>query len=118
MAKQQEHSYDTKLVLTLVLLFLLYPVGLILMFKWMNWPKWLKWVLAFPVVIFVLAIFTTIIIGFFTAFSPSESLEKSEDRLNNAVYENTCTKECASIAKDNTMDFCIQKCVKELKSGK
>ncbi len=115
MAKQQELSYDTKLVLTLVLLFLLYPAGLILMFKWMNWPKWLKWVLTSPVIIFILAIIATIIIGFMTAFSPKGSTEKAEDRFNDVTYENTCTKECASIATDNTMDFCIQKCVSELK---
>src|SRR3989344_7604135 len=104
MAKQQELSYDTKLVLTLVLLFLLYPVGLILMFKWMTWPKWLKVLLSLPVVIFIFAFVFMIIGGFILGitgnYSRDNELEKAEERLNNAVYKNTCTKECAIIAKD------------------
>ena len=115
MAKQQELSYDTKLVLTLVFLFVLYPVGLILMFKWMNWPKWLKFILSFPVIIIVLAILVGFIWGITGYYRPSRQMEKAEDRYNQTLNEVTCTKECASIATENTMDFCIQKCVSDLK---
>ena len=122
MVKQQELSYDIKLVLTLVLLFLIYPVGLILMFKWMNWPKWLKIILSLPVIIIIIAFVIMVIGGFVLGitgnYNSDNEFQKTEDRINNMVYEKTCTKECASIATDNTMDFCVQKCIKELKSNK
>ncbi|HTK03822.1 MAG TPA: hypothetical protein VL401_03595 [Alphaproteobacteria bacterium] len=112
---KQEISSDLKLVIVLVLLFVLYPVGLILMFKWMTWPKWVKWLIALPVAIFLLCIFITmvggLIFGLSGNYSSRNQLEDAENRLNNAVYQNTCTKQCAATKGD--MDKCIQKCLQD-----
>ena len=116
MAKQKELSYDAKFVITLVLLFVLYPVGLILMFKWMTWPKWLKWIIAFPVVFVVLGIVITFAIGFIAAFSSTRSMERANIVNKNAIEENVCTKQCA--ASTSEIDDCVQKCLQNLNKSK
>lgn len=116
MTKQQELSYDAKFAITLVLLFVLYPVGLILMFKWMTWPKWLKWVIAFPVVFIVLGIILTFVIGFLAAFNSTRSIERANIVNQNAVEENTCTKQCAASTRE--IDECVQKCLQNLSKPK
>ncbi len=48
-------TYDTQMVITILLLLFVYPLGLIFMWAWMrNWPVWLKIVISLP---FVIALF-------------------------------------------------------------
>lgn len=119
MAKQ-ELSYDTKTLIVLVLLFVLYPVGLILMFKWMNWKNWIKWIIALPVLFIILGIILATVAGFFTAFNYktqlNKAVEKSIENSNSAETELICTKDCASqnltIEK---MQVCLESCLEESK---
>lgn len=115
-----ELSYDVKLVIVLVTLFVIYPVGLILMFKWMNWPKWLMWLIALPVLIFLLILFSGIFFGLLIAFiNPQKQIEKAKERqMNDAALQLECTKTCSSYATDNTVEYCIQKCITELKEDR
>lgn len=46
-------SYDTQTLLTVLLLVTIYPVGLVLMFRWMKWPTWLKVLILSPVILLV-----------------------------------------------------------------
>ena len=47
-------TYDTQMIVTILLLIFVYPLGLIFMWAWMrNWPIWLKIVVSLP---FVLAV--------------------------------------------------------------
>jgi len=55
-----ELSYDTKTLLTVFMLVTLYPVGVVLMFKWMIWPDWLKILVVLPFILLAA-------IGFFIA---------------------------------------------------
>lgn len=63
---QEELTYDTKTIITVLLLVTVYPIGLILVYKWMQWPKWLKIVLAVPLIPFVV-VFLFLVIGIFGA---------------------------------------------------
>lgn len=52
-----EISYETKLVIVILLLLFVYPLGLIFMWFWMrNWPLWLKLLISIPVIFGILAI--------------------------------------------------------------
>jgi hypothetical protein len=47
-------SYDTKMIITIILLLFAYPIGLICMWAWMRtWPSWLKIVITLPLLISV-----------------------------------------------------------------
>jgi len=46
--------YDVKTIITVFLLVMVYPVGLILMFVWMKWSKWIKFLLVLPAIIVVI----------------------------------------------------------------
>ena len=50
--QENELSYDIKFLLVILLLFVMYPVGLILMWVWMpHWPTWLKLLISLPVLL-------------------------------------------------------------------
>lgn len=45
-------SYDTKLIIVLLLLVFVYPLGIIFMWVWMkNWPVWLKILIMLPLLL-------------------------------------------------------------------
>ena len=73
-------SYETKMIIVIVLLLFVYPIGLILMWVWMDkWPVWLKIVLSLPVALAVLAIF----VGFSIAALILRSAVTNRDFQNN-----------------------------------
>jgi cytochrome c oxidase subunit IV len=49
-------SYEVKTLIVIILLFFAYPVGLILMFMWMDWSAWIKALILLPVVCLILMI--------------------------------------------------------------
>ena len=49
--KSPELSYDTKTILTVFMLVTLYPVGLVMMHRWMIWPNWLKILVISPLIL-------------------------------------------------------------------
>lgn len=46
--------YDVKTLITVFLLVMAYPVGLILMFVWMKWSKWVKFLVVLPALLAVI----------------------------------------------------------------
>jgi len=44
-------SYDAKTIITVFLLVTAYPIGIILMFLWMDWPTWLKVLVVSPILV-------------------------------------------------------------------
>jgi hypothetical protein len=45
-------QYDTRMIVTILLLIFIYPVGLIFMWAWMkSWPVWLKFIISLPLLI-------------------------------------------------------------------
>jgi hypothetical protein len=57
-------SYDTKLIIVLLLLLFVYPLGLVFMWAWMkNWPVWLKLLIMLPLLLgLLIGIFFVIMI--------------------------------------------------------
>ena len=52
-------SYDTKTIITILLLVTVYPVGLVMMFIWMDtWPTWVKVLVSIPAVLFGFVLLT------------------------------------------------------------
>jgi hypothetical protein len=64
-----ELSYDTKTIIVVLTLLLFYPVGVILMFKWMDWARWLKILIGLPVILILLGILVTFIGAIVSTFS-------------------------------------------------
>lgn len=58
----QEISYDTKTIITLLLLLFFYPLGLIFMWVWMQWKVWLKLLVTLPLILTVLFMFTMVML--------------------------------------------------------
>jgi hypothetical protein len=58
-------TYDTQMVITILLLLFVYPIGLIFMWAWMrNWPVWLKVVISLPFLLAILFFaFMMIVLG-------------------------------------------------------
>jgi hypothetical protein len=63
-AENTELSNDTKTIITVLCLFLFYPLGLILTWVWMRWPKWLKVIITLPLLMAALGILLALFIGF------------------------------------------------------
>ena len=53
-------SYNTKVLITVLLLIFVYPVGLIFMWMWMRWKVWVKLLISFLVIIPLIIIFSGI----------------------------------------------------------
>jgi hypothetical protein len=45
-----ELSYDTKTLITVLLLVTIYPIGVVMMFIWMKWNKWIKFLIVLPAI--------------------------------------------------------------------
>lgn len=101
MAKQKKEneslSYDTKTIIVVLTLILVYPVGLILMFLWMKWPKWVKIIISLPVLLFVLIFLGAFAIGLLSVINPRGAIEK-------ANCMNACLKQ------NYTQSVCVEKC--------
>lgn len=50
---QFELSYESKVIITVLLLTLVYPAGVVSMYMWDIGPKWLKLVVLFPFLLLV-----------------------------------------------------------------
>ncbi len=107
MKKQKEVekgiSYDTKTIITVICLVVLYPVGVVLMFVWMKWKWWVKLLVLLPVSLFIfLPILAAAIL---IAINPSAQIEK-------AKKVNDCNTVCAMKYDDSqSVDMCIKECV-------
>lgn len=44
-------SYDTKTIITVVLLVSFYPAGVFFVYRWMDWPTWLKVLITLPLIL-------------------------------------------------------------------
>jgi len=65
-------SQDTKTIIVVILLVLVYPIGVILMFAWMKkWSWWVKLLAMMPIIL-------VIVVFFVGAFIPTLSLKNSD----------------------------------------
>ncbi|MFZ2152871.1 MAG: hypothetical protein WAV41_02325 [Microgenomates group bacterium] len=80
-------SEDTKTIIVVLLLILVYPVGLILMFVWMKWPMWVKLLVALPTSLIFLAIVGIMVVGVLAGVNPRLQMDKAADMAtrNNAM---------------------------------
>lgn len=44
-----ELTYETKMILVVLLLLLFYPAGVVMMWIWMKWPVWVKLLVMLPI---------------------------------------------------------------------
>ena len=68
-------SNDTKTIITVVVLLLFYPIGLILMWFSAKWPTWGKILITLP----LLVIPVLIILFALLAVNPSESIQRARE---------------------------------------
>jgi len=73
-----ELSYDTKTLITVILLVTVYPVGLILMFAWMRWDKWIKILILLPFLLAVLVPILILIMAGSLLFRVGDNLSRPE----------------------------------------
>lgn len=73
-------SQDTKTVIVVLLLLFVYPIGLVLMFMWMDWPKWIKFLLALPVLFGFLVMAGVLVVAGLLTFRLGGNLIRSGQR--------------------------------------
>ena len=57
-------GYDVKTIITIFLLVMVYPVGVIMMFVWMKWNKWVKILIVLPVILaLIIPFFILVVVG-------------------------------------------------------
>jgi len=57
-------GYDVKTLITVFLLVMVYPVGLVMMFVWMKWNKWVKLLVVLPALLAVIIpLFILLVVG-------------------------------------------------------
>ena len=94
MANKSSTTESTKNIITLLVLLLAYPIGIIVMWYWTKWEKWVKWLVTVPI---FLLIFGGVFIG----------LVKSLD-LNTQIRKGTCAEQCANSKLKN---MCLDQCM-------
>jgi hypothetical protein len=85
-------SNDTKTIITVLLLLLMFPIGLLLMWFWVKWPVWVKIVISLPILIIPILLASLLI-----AVNPSKAIRQAD-----------CVKMCQA-ASDN--QGCIRSCL-------
>jgi len=74
-------SYDVKTIITVFLLVMVYPVGLVLMFMWMKWNKWIKFLIVLPgVLALIIPFFVLTLIGLVVVRTGGDFVKSSEFR--------------------------------------
>jgi hypothetical protein len=84
-AYESELSYETRVVVVILLLLFVYPIGLICMWAWMrNWPLWLKLLLSLPLFLGVLAFFVVMVaLGSFLGHSRwNDRVERMQEKMH------------------------------------
>jgi len=75
-----EMSYDTRLLITILLLIFVYPVGVFFMYRWMKWHGIIKGIIALPIALLIIVLFGGIIAGITSTVNPSAQLEKAQQQ--------------------------------------
>lgn len=84
---QEGLSYDSKTLITIILLIVFYPVGLVLMFVWMKWPWWVKALVGFPLLLVPIALLAIVAVAILATINPRAQMNKARDATmrNNAL---------------------------------
>lgn len=59
----REMSYDTKALITVLLLLLVYPIGVLVMWKWMKWSKLIMHAISLPIYLFAMMVVLGVVLG-------------------------------------------------------
>lgn len=80
----QSSGDDTRTIVTILLLFFFYPIGLIVMWFWARWKSWVKILISLPIVfliiIFVLAVIAAVLNPERTEVTPKGTSTNSETK--------------------------------------
>jgi len=98
-------SYDTKTLIVVLSLFIIYPVGIILMYLWMKWKLWIKLLLSLPIILIPLTFIGIFMIAVLATVNPRAQIQKGqcvkacqERNAGQGIKENTCFEECNNIS--------------------
>lgn len=78
MAEEKANPEMWKTALTIILLILFWPVGVILMFVWMKWPAWLK-ILLVVLPILLIGVLAVLVAVTLVAINPAAQIKKAEE---------------------------------------
>lgn len=65
---------DSKTIITVLLLILVYPIGLILVYVWMKWKMWIKLLVSLPLLLGLLIFFSAL----FTTTNPGKAASRGK----------------------------------------
>jgi len=84
----EQLSYDSKVIITVLLLLFVYPIGLAFMWGWMrHWSSWLKWLITLPFAAFLLSlIVVSILLG--TVLKDYASYTQSDMQYKEKMWKN------------------------------
>ena len=87
-----------KTIITVILIIIAWPIGIILMWVWTGWKKWLKLLITGIGCLAFLALFGTAILGFISSFiNTSGSIEKAKElsggiNIINSKYDDSMAR--------------------------
>lgn len=87
---------DTKSIITIIALLLIYPVGLLLAWFWTKWTLWVKILLSIPAVLSVLGIF--FLTSFLLRVNPKEIMQRAH--RNDDQIRRTHIREIATAIRE------------------
>ena len=71
-----------KTIITIFFILFLYPVGLILVWFWVDWSKWIKWLITIPLVLALLGVVMVVILS---TRSPNKALQQAKEKSGQAM---------------------------------
>lgn len=93
MKKAPTPADNTNSILTLLLLFFVYPIGVIVMWLWTGWAKWVKILVTLPV---VLILVFGVLVGIGATLNVGDQVKKAEcmKQCENSSQKDTCQLQC------------------------
>jgi uncharacterized protein (DUF983 family) len=84
---------NTNSILTLLLLFFVYPIGVVVMWLWTSWAKWVKILVTLPVILIILF---GVLFGIGASLNVGEQVKKAEcvKQCENSALKETCQSQC------------------------
>lgn len=99
---QSGTSQETKKIITIILLFLVYPIGLLFMWIWTKWKIWVKLLVSgcgCILYIFFISVFSA---GLLIALNPKAKIDKANcvKQCENKIDKQTCLTGCLEQLRD------------------
>jgi len=108
----QSNPDDTKTIVTVVLLFFFFPVGIVMMWVWTSWKKSIKVLITvLGCLPFVIGIIIFVLAVMYGLMSPTQVSNDTPSTVISTEELNQCMDSCQIISSTNGRSNCIANCL-------